>query len=121
MLIPQENGTVSAGPADILCILKLPTGRFHPAFFEEHPMPGPIKPIEELSFVRLKSKMHHTSGMETLEDATAHIADLRKKLIISDENVVSDEAFEVIDPMSVLAIKNWTTGQITLKSALKNQ
>jgi len=46
------------------------TGRYHPALYVESPLPGPPEPR---SFVRLKSKMHHTTGFESLTEAQAEV------------------------------------------------
>jgi len=46
------------------------TNRYHPVFFAESPLPGPHydgKPI------RHKSKMHHTTGLDTREEALVYI------------------------------------------------
>ncbi|MDP3726401.1 MAG: hypothetical protein Q8R36_04365 [bacterium] len=118
MLIENGDNTYLAGPADILCILKLPTGTFHVAFFEEKPMPGPIRPINELDGIRLKSKMHHTVGGKTLAEAQAHLRELRAKIKLPDQNVVDDAAIEVEDPVNVLLLLNWTRGNKTLKEVL---
>ena len=67
MLSNNGDGTYTLGPADVMCIFKLPTGRHHVAILEESPMPGPPQPLDALSFLRLRSKMHHTGGAETLE------------------------------------------------------
>ena len=106
MLINNGDGTFILGPADIICIYRLPDGRYHLAVLEERPMPGPIKPIEELSFIRLKSSMHHTSGAETIQGAQEHIAELRKKVKIEDANIVSDVAIDMEDPVSVILARN---------------
>ncbi|TSC81738.1 MAG: hypothetical protein G01um101420_843 [Parcubacteria group bacterium Gr01-1014_20] len=118
MFIDRGDGTVLSGPADTLCILRLPVGSYHVAFFEEKPMPGPVKPINELSIIRLKSKMHETNGHETLEGAKASLAELRKKFIVPDENVVDDVAFEVEDPVQVWVVENWIGKSLSLKNAL---
>jgi hypothetical protein len=118
MLIPNKENTFVGGPADVICILKLPTGRFHVAFFEEHPMPGPVKPIAELPFIKLKSNMHHTGGADTLEGAKQHLNELRTKIQLPDANVLDEIAIEVKDPILVWLVQNWTTGQIGIKDAL---
>lgn len=120
MLIATDNANVfNGGEADMICILKLPGGRYHVAFYEENPMPGPVQPIRELSFVRLKSKMHHTAGAENLEEAQEHARQLREKIILPNSNVFITEAIELEDPVSVWAVPNWTTGTCTLEAALK--
>lgn len=105
MLIEIEPGVLMAGPADVICILQV-GNRFHAAFFEELPMPGPIQPIKELDFIRLKSKMHHTIGTDTLEGAKKHVEEMRKNIKVNDNNI-ADEPLVVDDPISVLVIENW--------------
>lgn len=76
MLISNGDDTFLAGPLDVICILNdETTGRFHPAFFEENPLPGPVVNVDQTSVVRLKSKMHHTVGFEKLEDAVKNVSD----------------------------------------------
>lgn len=107
MLIEKEKGVFLGGAADIICILKLPGGTFHVAFYEEHPMPGPIQPIKDLDFIRLKSRMHHTVGAPTLEGAQKHFDDMRTKIKIPDSNVARNMALEMDDPVSTLVLPNW--------------
>jgi hypothetical protein len=91
MLIDNGNGTFEAGELDVLCILHDEnTGKYHAAFFEEHPMPGEIKPIEETNLVRLLSKMHHTEGSTTLEGAIKHLNDLATMINVPKENIWRD-------------------------------
>lgn len=115
MLIEKGDGIFVAGEADVLCILKLSSETFHVAFFEEHPMLGPIKPIKDSEFIRLKSKMHHTSGASTIAEAQEHLKKLREKIEISDNNVVSDEAIAVKDPVCVWVVGNWIKNGISFK------
>ena len=103
------------GPLDILCILKLPAGTFHAAFFEEYPLPGPLMPAASL--VRLKSKMHHTAGASTLEGAQEHLDDLKQKISVPAGNVLRDAAIEVDDPVNVWLVPNWSAG--TIDSSLR--
>lgn len=42
---------------------------YHPVVFSEHPLPGPP---EDGKLVRHKSKMHHTNGFATREEALAN-------------------------------------------------
>ena len=92
MLIKQEDGTYFAGPLDVVCILhNVKTGIFHPAFFEESPLPGPVPTVEDTTVVRLKSKMHHTEGYRTIEEAKVGLAtELRSKIKVPDSNVSED-------------------------------
>lgn len=88
MLIPNGDGTFMAGPLDVLCILKAPGGRFHPAFFEEKPFPGPYpERIEDVKMVRLRSVMHHTEGADTLEGALVQIAELARQISVPPTNI----------------------------------
>lgn len=88
MLFQREDNTFDGGSLDVICILHdINTGKYHSAFFEEHPMPGEIKPIEEMTFVRLKSKFHHTVGSDTLEGALQHLEELKEKIHISEKYV----------------------------------
>lgn len=117
MIINNGDGTLTMGPADVICVFRLPTGRYHLAILEEKPMPGPLVPIDELDIVRLKSDGHHTIGAETLEGAQKHIAEYRQKLIVDDANVVADVAFEIADPVCVLHVRNWIKERMPLKEA----
>lgn len=118
VFIPNGDGTSTAGPADILCIIRLPVGSYHGIIFEEKPLPGPVKPLAETNLIRLKSKGHETKGHETFEGARASLAELRKQIIFRDENVVDDVAFGVADPVQVWVVGNWLNGKMNLKEAL---
>jgi hypothetical protein len=59
------------------------TGRFHATYWEEKPLPGGAPE----TIVRLKSKMHHTTGAETFEGALEHIREMREQIQIQDANV----------------------------------
>ncbi|MDO8408156.1 MAG: hypothetical protein Q7S95_02890 [bacterium] len=118
MLIGNNDGTYVAGPADIACIFRLPGGRYHIAVLEEYPMPGPPKSVDELDFIRLKSKMHHTAGAETLEGAQEHLAQLRKKIEFKDTNVVGDISIDMDDPVCVIQVRNWIRETMSLKEAM---
>lgn len=107
MLIDNGNKTFTGGEADIICILKLPTHTFHAAFFEEHPLPGEPKPIKKEPLLRLKSKMHHTTGSETLEGAQTQLDDLRSRIILPDTNIIRDRAIKVDDAVNTLVLPNW--------------
>jgi hypothetical protein len=91
MLIDKGDGTYTGGPLDALVILRnVATGRFHAAFLEERPMPGPVKPVDEVEVVRLASKMHHTAGADTVDGAREHLRDLALKIELPDGNVCED-------------------------------
>lgn len=88
MLMPNGNGTFMAGPFDVLCILHRFGGRFHAAFFEENPMPGPYPDrLEDVKVVRLRSRMHHTEGAETIEVALMQLGELTKKISVPPTNI----------------------------------
>ena len=121
MLVRKDDGTFQAGPADIMCILKLPTGTFHVAFFEEEPILGPKQPISELDAARLKSKMYHAIGSATLADEQIRAKKLRLKIKLPNENVLLDEVIEAEDPEAVWVVPNWTRGEVSLKKALSSR
>ena len=75
----------------ILAIIhNVATDRFHPVVFEENPLPGPPSPDKP---VRHKTKMHHTGGFDTREEALASIEnDLKARLECS--NVRTETDFE---------------------------
>lgn len=52
------------------------TGRYHPTFYQEHPMPGGNW------MGRYKSKGHHTEGFADLDAAQANAVELASKLPI---------------------------------------
>ena len=91
MMVKNKDGTYKAGLLDVLCILhNVNTGRYHAAFFEESPIPGDVKTVNETEVVRLKSKMHHTEGSETLEGALEQLKELSEQIIVSEENIRKD-------------------------------
>jgi len=93
MLINNGDGTYTGGPLDIWCILhNVEAGTYHAAFFEEDPMPGPIEPdFRKVKPVRLRSKMHHTTGADSLEGAQAHLDEMVAKVQVPEQNVWRDE------------------------------
>ena len=108
MLISNRNGTFNAGELDVLCILHDEnTGKYHAAFFEEHPMTGEIKPIEETNPVRLLSKMHHTEGSTTLEGAIKHLNDLATMIHVPEENIWRDPMAWNGEKGITIFMKNW--------------
>lgn len=91
MLMDNGNNTFTAGGLDVLCVLyDVNTDRYHAAFFEENPFPGEVKSIEETELVRLKSKMHHTSGSDTLDGALVHLDELSEKIVVPKENIFKE-------------------------------
>lgn len=109
MLIENGDGTYTAGPLDVLCILHDETkGTFHPAFFEEAPMPGPVQDVRDLTFVRLKSKMHHTTGFPSHAEALANLTEsLAARIHVPAENVWSDPKNWDGDLAQVWVVCNW--------------
>jgi len=88
MLLRNEDGTYTADARDVIVILFRPdTKRYHVAFYEWHPLPGELSREKPLEILRLKSKMHHTLGAETREEALKQLTDMRLKLKIEDRNV----------------------------------
>lgn len=108
MMIQNENGTFTGGPLDVLCILNdVTTGRYHAAFFEEKPFPGPVESVKNTDLVRLKSKMHHTEGSDTIEGALEHLVDLSEKLIVPSDNIWKDPIEWDGELDMVLLVPNW--------------
>lgn len=99
----------TAGPLDVLCILHDTTvDRYHVAFFEEAPMPGPIGPVEALSAVRLKSRMHHTEGAPTLDGALEHLDTMLAEQIELPESNVCREPFPWDGSLGLVwLVPNW--------------
>lgn len=108
MMMDNGNGTFTAGGLDVLCILHdVNTDKYHAAFFEEKPLPGKVKSIEETDIVRLKSKMHHTGGSDTLDGALEHLKELSEKIIVPGENVFN-EPIEWDGTIGIVLLwKNW--------------
>jgi hypothetical protein len=91
MLVKNGDGTFTGGHLDVWCILHDEnTGRYHAAFFEEKPMPGPQPELKDIKIVRLKSKMHHTEGAEDLDGANKHLDEFAAKIKVPDENIQRD-------------------------------
>lgn len=92
MLISNGDGTYTAGALDVLMILhNVEAGTFHAAFFEEAPPPGPVKDVMDVDIVRLRSKMHHTTGSPTLDGAKEHLKELAQKIHLPNDNVWMDK------------------------------
>lgn len=107
MLFRHDDGTFTGGPLDVLCIFKnIHTGRYHAAFLEEKPMPGPVKSVADTQVVRLKSTMHHTEGSDTLEGALIHLNELSIQIKLPEENVWKDPIDWDGNP-AVLLKSNW--------------
>lgn len=87
MMIGNGDGTFTGGPLDVLLVLHdTKTGRFHPAFLEEKPMPGPVPEVADTHVVRLTSRMHHTEGFPTLEEGLKGLKELAEKIHLPPEN-----------------------------------
>lgn len=108
MLMQTGPTTFTAGSLDVHLILHNKfTGRYHPAFFEEQPLPGPVKPSNEEQVVRLRSKMHHTAGFETLEEAQIELDNMSRNIAVPEENVWRDpQEWDGHYPIVILA-NNW--------------
>lgn len=111
MMFPNDDGTFTLGKYDVWGIMQdTSTGRFHACLWLEAPLPGPY---EERSFVRLKSKFHHTVGAETFEVALEHVTELRGKFKIDDDNVwthpsqVVQRDFKTEGYAEVVIVPNW--------------
>jgi len=102
----KEKGTVTVGPLDVVVILKI-GDRYHVCFAEEKPLPGPVKPAKETTVVRLKSKMHHTPGTDTFEQAQVEIDKMLEKMVIIADNIFRKEAIEVDEPVFTVITSNW--------------
>lgn len=108
MLIQENDGTYTGGPLDVLMLLhNVEAGTFHPAFFEEAPMPGAIPPAEEVPVVRLKSKFHHTQGAPTLEAALVLFEELATKIVVRPENHIREPYPWNGEIGIVLLVPNW--------------
>ena len=110
MLLNNGDGTFTAGPLDVMIIYhNVLTDTYHPAFYEERPMPGPATP----AFVRLFSKVHHIEGAKTLEGAQALLAELRAKIKLDDLNVESEHPMPWDGELGhVLFVPNWRKGGV---------
>jgi hypothetical protein len=108
MLIENGDGTYTGGPLDIWLILQdVNTKRFHPAFFQERPFPGPIKDVQDVDVVRLASKMHHTTGFDTWEAAVKELNETMLKAVkVAPENVWQDKPREWDGGIPVMLLEN---------------
>lgn len=108
MLIQKQDESYQCGPLDVVCILHdVTTDRYHAAFFEEKPFPGPVEPVEKTDVVRLKSKMHNTTGADTLGGALTHLMDLAKRLSVPEGNIWKDPCDWDGELGIVWVIPNW--------------
>lgn len=117
MLLETAPGRYQAGEADVILIAQL-GARFHVVFLEEHPLPGPIGPIATQAFIRLKSKMHHTAGEDTLAGAQARLDEMRETITIADANVSRERALFVGDCVMVFSVANWVAAGVPFAHVL---
>ncbi len=54
------------------------------------PLPEKVKSIEETDIVRLKSKMHHTRGSDTLDRVLIHLKELSEKIAVPEDNIFGE-------------------------------
>lgn len=107
-MLDNGNGTFTAGPLDMLCILHdVNTNRYHAAFFEENPLPGKVESVQATNIVRVQSKMHHTEGSDTLEGALEHLKELSQKIILPKENIKNDPIDWDGNLGVVILMENW--------------
>ena len=110
MLIPNSDGTCTGGPLDVILIYhNIDAGTFHPVFYEEHPMPGAVLDVGDEVTVRLMSKMHHTVGFATLEEAQENVrTGLSTQIILNDTNVATEHAIPWNGEIGhVWIVQNW--------------
>jgi len=129
VMVRNENGTVTMGPLDAMFILQhAETRRFHVCLMEECSMPGPVPDVADTKVVRLKSKMHHTTGSDSFEGALEQLKELRHKVEIHDSNVLLDRPIGWDGAIGfVLVLPNWrvasdsTIGDGTIGGVLPRQ
>ena len=123
MLLQTSEKQCTGGMLDFICILRsIQTGRFHPCFVEERPMPGPVPDMQDTKFIRAKSKMHHTGGFDTFEEAVAYTRkNMCAKLSLPEDNIALDHAinWDSDNVAFVVLLPNWRTCGKTLDEVLK--
>lgn len=110
MLIPNEDGSYTGGPLDVILIYhNIGAGTFHPVFYEEHPMPGRVLDVKDEAVIRLKSKIHHTVGFGTLEEAQDNVrAEMRSQITLPDTNIAIERALPWDGALGdVWLVQNW--------------
>jgi hypothetical protein len=110
MFIPNGDGTYTGGLLDVILIYhNVGEDTFHPAVYIEAPMPGPIQDAGDLSIVRLRSQMHHTTGLPSLKAAQENIrTELQPQLGVEDGNIVFDPPFPWDGRVGdVMVMSNW--------------
>ena len=78
------------------------TNRYHVVMFQEKPMPGPYNPDQ--TFIRFKSRGHHTIGAETFEEAQVHLQEMMDNPDFNggEDWVIRDKVLPITDPVMVL-------------------
>ena len=110
MLIANGDGTYSAGALDVIMIYhNVDAGTFHPVFYEESPMPGPVPDHGDVTVVRLKSSLHRTTGFDSLEEAQENVRnEMRLKFILPGANVAIEKAIPWDGELGdVKVVQNW--------------
>ncbi len=111
MLVDNGDQTFTAGPLDLLVILKMQdTGRYHVCFAEEYLVPGYVSVIRDVTTMRILPRMVGSEGAATLAEAQVLLDDLRKHIKIGDRNVFRDGARLVDDPSFAVLTTNWLQG-----------
>jgi hypothetical protein len=115
MLLNNGNGTFTGGPLDAIMILhNIDRGTYHAAFFEEHPLPGPVLDVEKTKLVRLQSRFHHTEGSLTFEGAVQHVKELAEKITLPKENIFKDKPREWDGKIGITyLVDNWRASDTT--------
>lgn len=103
-MIPCGNRQLAEAHDLLTIVLVESTGRYHVSVWEEKPLPGASPPR---GVVRLKSKMAHTTGATSFEEALVHVAKLRERLSIDDQNVWTrpDQVFRVPTPDDLVTVR----------------
>jgi len=111
MLIPNGDDTFTGGPLDFICILRdIHGGRFHPCFVEEKPLPGPVPEVTDTQVVRCKSRMHHTGGFDTFEEAVSNVQDdLSQRIQLPETNVALERYVDWDSKAFVVCLPNWVS------------
>lgn len=97
------------GVATIIIQQLVDTGRYHPTVAVESPIPGPPKALGDITFLRWKSKGHHTEGTETLEEARIEAKKIAKAMDIPELSCFLNEALLSSDPVFVVVTPNFFT------------
>lgn len=106
MILSNGNGTFTCGPYDIMLTLyDVNNKTYHPALFEEYPMPGDIQPK---SGFRLKAKFHHTIGATSLDASQILFDEMASKFLLSKENYFRDKILDWDGELGiVIMLPNW--------------